>query len=57
MVKKELKIATPNVGSLRGTASEIMELIERKRIQILGLQEREQGKRVGDGVQTILCYE
>ena len=39
MVKKELKIATLNVGSLTGKASEIVELMERKKIQILGLQE------------------
>ncbi len=39
MAKKELKIATLNVGSLTGRTSEIVELMERKKIKIIGLQE------------------
>ena len=39
MVKEQLKIATLNVGSLTGRAREIVELMERKKIPILGLQE------------------
>ena len=38
MVKKELKIATLNVGSSTGRASEIVGSMEGKKIQILGLQ-------------------
>src|SRR6218665_2704841 len=57
MRQKEMRMATWNVGSLTGKAREIVDVMQRRKINILCLQEMkwigESAREIGDGYKLI----
>ena len=55
-----VKIGTLNVGSMTGRGHELVDLMERRKVKIMCLQETKwkgsKSKRAGKWIQAVLCW-